>query len=393
MSVKENIAIMGSTGSIGLSTLAVIDQNPERFRVFALCANSDVEGIFAQAIKYQPKFLALANEIAAVKLAEKIAGTDLDTQVLAGSQSLVELAAHEEVDTLVAAIVGSAGLASTMSAVAAGKKILLANKETLVCSGRLFMDVVANSRATLLPIDSEHNAIFQCMPANQTTDSDQIAKVYLTGSGGPFRGRRFEDLREITPDQACAHPNWSMGRKISVDSATMMNKGLELIEALWLFNLPLDKVQIVLHPQSTIHSMVEYMDGSFLAQLGSPDMKTPIAHALAWPDRIQSGAKALDILGLNLSFEEPDPANYPCLQLAIQAAKTGGSAPLVLNAANEVAVDRFLAGQIGYTEIPEIIEKVMSEAIFSEPQSIAEVIERDQSVREIANRLIESAVV
>ena len=392
MKQPEYIAVMGSTGSIGLSTLAVIELNPDRYSVYALCANTDVDGLYSQVIKHQPRYAAMADAESAKQLAERLRDFGSATEVMSGKESLVELAAHNEVTTVVAAIVGSAGLPSTMSAVRAGKKILLANKETLVCGGKLFMDAVVESKATLLPVDSEHNAIFQCLPSDKEGEGKGIKKIYLTGSGGPFRGRNFEDLRTITPDQACAHPNWSMGRKISVDSATMMNKGLELIEACWLFDMPSSCIDIVLHPQSIVHSMVEYLDGSVLAQLGSPDMKTPIAHALAWPERIESGSADLDLFQKNLSFEPPDIPNYPCLRMAIEAAKSNGSEALVLNASNEVAVASFLAEEIGYTDIPTIVERALERANFSEPQAIDEVIEQDCEVRAFTTDLIKEMV-
>lgn len=385
---RESIAVMGSTGSIGLSTLSVIERNPDRYSIYALCANRDVEGLYSQVMVHNPRFAAMADTASAKLLTERLRAAGSETEVMAGMESLVELAAHEEVTTVVAAIVGSAGLSSTMSAVGAGKKILLANKETLVCSGKLFMDAVAESKATLLPVDSEHNAIFQCLDSGQDSELKGVKKIYLTGSGGPFRGRAFDDLHGITPDQACAHPNWSMGRKISVDSATMMNKGLELIEACWLFDMPSSSIDIVLHPQSIVHSMVEYLDGSVLAQLGSPDMKTPIAHALAWPERIESGSASLDLFQKELSFEPPDIPNYPCLRMAIEAARSQGSEALILNAANEVAVASFLEEGIGYTDIPAVVEQALQGANFSEPRTIDEVIEQDQEVRTYTTKLI-----
>ncbi|MCL4162833.1 UNVERIFIED_CONTAM: hypothetical protein GTU68_029864, partial [Idotea baltica] len=376
-------------GSIGQSTLAVIDQNLDKYRVSVLCANTDVDGLLKQIAKYRPNYAAMADQTSARELAQRVSCEGFETEILAGPSALIELAANEQVDTVVAAIVGSAGLPATMSAVQAGKKILLANKETLVCGGRLFMDAVKNSGATLLPIDSEHNAIFQCLNGDQAAHvSKGVSKIYLTGSGGPFRGRRFSELSSITPDEACAHPNWSMGRKISVDSATMMNKGLELIEACWLFDVEASFIDIVLHPQSIIHSMVEYTDGSILAQLGSPDMKTPIAHALAWPERISSGSQPLNLFDKQLSFEKPDVENYPCLGFALQAAEAMGSAPLVLNAANEIAVENFLNHQIGYTDIPSVVQDILSLANFSEPQCIEEVIEQDIWVRNKSTELV-----
>ena len=393
MNKTEQIAIMGSTGSIGQSTLAVIDQNPDRYSVFALCANTNVDRLFEQACRYQPKYLAMADAPSAQRLRERIESAGLVIEVMSGAKSLSSLAAHDEVDTLVAAIVGAAGLSSTMAAVDAGKKILLANKETLVCSGGLFMEAVAKSGATLLPVDSEHNAIFQCLPSGKLVDGAGVSKIYLTGSGGPFRGKQFSQLQDITPEEACAHPNWSMGKKISVDSATMMNKGLELIEACWLFDITPNEIDLVIHPQSIVHSMVEYIDGSVLAHLGSPDMKTPIAHALAWPDRIESGAEPFNIFDASLSFEPPDLGNYPCLELAIQAANDMGAIPLVLNSANEIAVAAFLEKKMFYTDIPKVVQEMLSISNFSEPRSIDEVIEQDQNVRALTTELIEKMAV
>lgn len=379
----QRVSILGSTGSIGKSTLAVIDANPDRYEIFALSANTDVDGILLQVQKYRPRYVAMADQRSAEELVRslKSEGISSDTEVLSGSDSLASIASHAEVDTVVAAIVGAAGLFSTMAAVKSGKKILLANKETLVCSGQLFMDSVKSSGATLLPIDSEHNAIFQCLPMTEDAPLAHVAKVYLTGSGGPFRGRSLESLADITPDQACAHPNWSMGRKISVDSATMMNKGLELIEACHLFNISPDLIDIVIHPQSIVHSMVEYVDGSVLAQLGSPDMKTPIASALAWPERISSGSSPFDILANNLTFEPPEYSNYPCLQLAIDVAKMDGTAAVALNASNEIAVAAFLEKKVQYLDIPRIVEKMLVNTKIAEPQTIEAVIELDESVR------------
>lgn len=385
----QYLSILGSTGSIGKSTLAVVDSNPDRYRVFALSANTNVDGILSQVARYRPRYVAMNDDSAAEKLADALKREGKSqTEVLSGSDSLAAVASHEEVDTVVAAIVGAAGLFSTMAAVNAGKKILIANKETLVCGGKLFMEAVRASGATLLPIDSEHNAIFQCLPMKDDTPLTHVAKIYLTGSGGPFRDRSVESLTDITPDQACAHPNWSMGRKISVDSATMMNKGLELIEACHLFDISPDMIDIVIHPESIIHSMVEYIDGSVLAQLGSPDMKTPIASALAWPERIYSGSKQFDIYAKNLTFEPPQYQNYPCLQLAVEAAKMDGAAAVVLNASNEIAVAAFLEEKIQYLDIPKIVEKMLLAGKTSEPQTIQAVIELDLDARYRAGELI-----
>ena len=377
---KQRVAILGSTGSIGLSTLAVIDQNPNAFEITALCANTSAEALFEQIKTYRPNTALLADEASAQKLITMIADAGLATEVLSGSASLDIVASETNVDTVVAAIVGAAGLSSTMAAVTAGKRVLLANKEALVCGGRLVMEMAGHTGAELLPLDSEHNAIFQCLP-NGKMKAEEVVKIHLTGSGGPFRGRNIQDLADVTPEQACAHPNWSMGPKISVDSATMMNKGLELIEACWLFDVEPSAIEIVLHPQSIVHSMVEYRDGSLLAQLGSPDMQIPIAHGLAWPTRMTSGASPLDLFGKELTFEKPDFANYPCLSLAIEAMQTGGAAPLILNAANEIAVDAFLSQRIGYLDIPKVIAATLDQISISEPNSVQEVIEQDKIVR------------
>ncbi|WP_372747461.1 1-deoxy-D-xylulose-5-phosphate reductoisomerase [Litorivivens sp.] len=384
----ENVTILGSTGSIGLSTLDVLAREPGRFQIYALTANTGVAEMFAQIEAVRPRFAVLRDAAAARELADKVkhAGFE-ETRVLAGERSLCDVASASEVDVVMAAIVGAAGLEPTLAAVNAGKKVLLANKEALVMAGRLFMEAVEKANAVLLPIDSEHNAIFQCLDDGSRRDlpAQGVRRILLTGSGGPFREVPTEALAGVTPDQACAHPNWSMGRKISVDSATMMNKGLELIEACWLFDTPPESIDVVIHPQSIIHSMVEYVDGSVLAQLGNPDMRTPIAHALAWPERIPSGVGSLDLITQGrLDFQAPDEDKFPCLRLAREAVTRGGTAAAVLNAANEVAVAAFLDGKLAFTAIPEIIERVMSIVAVVEPISLDDVKLADQQGRAAA---------
>ncbi|HHH37949.1 MAG TPA: 1-deoxy-D-xylulose-5-phosphate reductoisomerase, partial [Sedimenticola sp.] len=340
------LTVLGSTGSIGVSTLDVIARHPTRYRAVALTANRDVEGLFAQCRSHRPDYAVMADPEAALALERRIRDAALPVRVLAGVEGLEAVAELPEVEQVMAAIVGAAGLLPALAAVRAGKRILLANKEALVVSGRLFMEAVERHGARVLPIDSEHNAVFQCMPpgfGQEGLEPVGVRRILLTASGGPFREASPEQLEQVTPDQACAHPNWSMGRKISVDSATMMNKGLEVIEACWLFHTGPEQVDVVLHPQSVIHSLVEYRDGSVLAQLGNPDMRTPIAHAMAWPGRIESGVASLDLFQVGrLDFEPPSPGRFPCLRLAYQAIEAGGSMPAVLNAANEVAVAAFL---------------------------------------------------
>lgn len=389
----QKITILGSTGSIGCSTLDVCAQHPDRYQVYALTANSQVDLLLKQIQQFKPAFAVMKDTGAASELAQRLRDLSISsTEVLIGNEGLCEVAAATEVDMVMAAIVGAAGLLPTLAAVEAGKKVLLANKESLVMAGALFMQAVARHGAQLLPIDSEHNAIFQCMPVAYQQQSYELGlasqgvrKILLTGSGGPFRTTPLSELSAVTPDQACAHPNWSMGRKISVDSATMMNKGLELIEACWLFDACVADIEIVVHPQSIIHSMVEYVDGSVLAQLGNPDMRTPIAHAMAWPQRIASGVATLDIISAaRLDFEAPDYQRFPCLQLAAAAVETGKTAMTVLNAANEVAVESFLNEQIRFTQIPAIIERVLARAELVEPASIDDVIEADHMARQLA---------
>ncbi|MGP6431059.1 1-deoxy-D-xylulose-5-phosphate reductoisomerase [Pseudomonas paraglycinae] len=363
MSRPQQITVLGATGSIGLSTLDVIARHPERYQAFALSGFTRLSELFALCVRHLPKYAVVPEAGAARSLQDDLRAAGLSTQVLVGEEGLCQVAAAPEVDAVMAAIVGAAGLRPTLAAVEACKKILLANKEALVMSGALFMQAVRKSGSVLLPIDSEHNAIFQCMPQDFARGLSNVGvrRILLTASGGPFRQTPMAELAHVSPDQACAHPNWSMGRKISVDSASMMNKGLELIEACWLFDAKPSQVEVVIHPQSVIHSLVDYVDGSVLAQLGNPDMRTPIANALAWPERIDSGVAPLDLFAVaRLDFEAPDEERFPCLRLARQAAEAGNSAPAMLNAANEVAVAAFLDGRVRYLEIASIIEEVLN---------------------------------
>lgn len=363
MSRPQQITVLGATGSIGLSTLDVIARHPERYQAFALSGFTRLSELFALCVRHLPKFAVVPDAGSARGLQDDLRAAGLSTRVLVGEEGLCQVAAAPEVDAVMAAIVGAAGLRPTLAAVEAGKKILLANKEALVMSGALFMQAVRKSGSVLLPIDSEHNAIFQCMPQDFARGLSNVGvrRILLTASGGPFRQTPMAELAHVSPDQACAHPNWSMGRKISVDSASMMNKGLELIEACWLFDARPSQVEVVIHPQSVIHSLVDYVDGSVLAQLGNPDMRTPIANALAWPERIDSGVAPLDLFAVaRLDFEAPDEERFPCLRLARQAAEAGNSAPAMLNAANEVAVAAFLDGRVRYLEIASIIEEVLN---------------------------------
>ena len=379
----QAITLLGATGSIGESTLDVIARHPDKYEVFALTGNLQIEKLAAQCLRHGAQF-AVVNDVAgADKLRGLLKDSGCKTEVLFGAEALCQVASAVQVDTVMAAIVGAAGLLPTMAAVTTGKKILLANKESLVMAGDLFMRAVAASGSMLLPIDSEHNAIFQCLPADYSQpELSGFSKLLLSASGGPFRGWSAQQMQGITPEQACAHPNWSMGRKISVDSATLMNKGLELIEACWLFNVSPQQVEVVVHPQSVIHSLVQYRDGSVLAQLGNPDMRTPIAHALAWPDRIESGVADLNLFEVaRLDFERPDMQSFPCLQLAFDAAAAGGDAPAILNAANEIAVQAFLDGRIGFAQIPQVVDNTLSGLGISEPDSLHGVQESDQKAR------------
>ncbi|MBC3954455.1 MULTISPECIES: 1-deoxy-D-xylulose-5-phosphate reductoisomerase [Pseudomonas] len=392
MSRAQQITILGATGSIGLSTLDVVARHPALYQVFALTGFTRLNELLALCIKHTPQFAVVPEQAAARKLQDDLAAAGLDTRVLVGEEGLCEVAAHPQVDAVMAAIVGAAGLRPTLAGVEAGKKVLLANKEALVMSGALFMQAVRRSGAVLLPIDSEHNAIFQCLPADFARGLGKVGvrRIMLTASGGPFRQTPLAQLHDVTPDQACAHPVWSMGRKISVDSATMMNKGLELIEACWLFDARPSQVEIVIHPQSVIHSLVDYVDGSVLAQLGNPDMRTPIANALAWPARVESGVAPLDLFRIGqLDFQEPDDKRFPCLRLARQAAEAGGSGPAMLNAANEVAVAAFLDGRIRYLEIASIIEDVLSLEPVSQVEELDAVFAADSRARVLAGQWLE----
>jgi 1-deoxy-D-xylulose-5-phosphate reductoisomerase len=387
----QKLSILGSTGSIGTSTLDVIRRHPQRYSVIALCAHHQVDRLFEQCLEFQPRYAVVADAALAQKLSARLAAAKCASVVEWGPDALVRMAELPEVDTVMAAIVGAAGLKPTLAAVLAGKKILLANKEALVMAGPLFMRAVREQGACLLPIDSEHNAIFQSLPRDYAGDmsGSGVKSLLLTASGGPFRTTPLADLDQVTPDQACAHPNWAMGRKISVDSATMMNKGLEMIEAHWLFNVPVEQIEVVIHPQSVVHSLVQYVDGSVIAELGNPDMRTPIAHALAYPERIASGVESLDLFKVaTLQFERPDFARFPCLALAYRALRSGESGPATLNAANEVAVQAFLDGKIAFKVIPKIIEAVLDSATVVSFASLAEVLAVDASARVVA----ESAV-
>jgi 1-deoxy-D-xylulose-5-phosphate reductoisomerase len=387
------ITILGSTGSIGTNTLDVIARHPERFRVVALTANSSVEVLAEQCVRFHPQYAAMADHDAATRLEQQLRNLAPDVRVLAGAEGVVEAAGLAEVDYVMAAIVGAAGLLSSMEAARRGKRVLLANKEALVMSGGLFMQAVHEHGATLLPIDSEHNAILQCLPDDYVAGVPPrgVRKVLLTASGGPFRNMPVSELSRVTPEQACAHPNWVMGRKISVDSATMMNKGLEVIEAGWLFGLPMEQINVVLHPQSLVHSLVEYADGSVLAQLGNPDMRVPISHALGWPDRIESGAESLDLMAVGtMQFEAPDNARYPCLELATSAWHAGGTGPAILNAANEIAVQAFLDRHIPFTDIHRVIRHALEQCTVHQADSLAAILADDAEARSVAAGFIAS---
>ena len=389
MSRPQQITVLGATGSIGLSTLDVIARHPERYQVFALSGFSRLSELLALCVRHAPRYAVVPEASAARRLQDDLHAAGLSTRVLVGEEGLCQVAADPEVDAVMAAIVGAAGLRPTLAAVEAGKKILLANKEALVMSGALFMQAVRRSGSVLLPIDSEHNAIFQCMPRDfaRGLESVGVRRILLTASGGPFRQTPMAELAHVSPEQACAHPNWSMGRKISVDSASMMNKGLELIEACWLFDAKPSQVEVVIHPQSVIHSLVDYIDGSVLAQLGNPDMRTPIANALAWPERIDSGVPPLDLFAVaRLDFQAPDEDRFPCLRLARQAAEAGNSAPAMLNAANEVAVAAFLDGRVRYLEIASIIEEVLNLEAVVAVSDLEAVFTADAKARVLAGQ-------
>ncbi|WP_017431114.1 1-deoxy-D-xylulose-5-phosphate reductoisomerase [Vreelandella jeotgali] len=385
----RRVTVLGSTGSIGQSTLDVIARHPQRYRVQALTAHTSREALLAQCLTHRPAVAVLDDEEDAAWLRHELATAAVPTDVAAGVDALCDVAGDGASDTVMAAIVGSAGLLPSLAAARAGKRVLLANKEALVMSGALFMDAVAAAGATLLPIDSEHNAIYQCLPDGYRGGLSRhgVSQLLLTASGGPFRHLGSAALEQVTPDQACAHPNWSMGRKISVDSATLMNKGLELIEACWLFDADPAQIQVVVHPQSVVHSMAAYDDGSVLAQMGNPDMRTPIAYGLAWPERIDAGVAALDLFKVaRLDFESPDEARFPCLRLAREAMLAGGTAPAVLNAANEVAVAAFLDGQLGFTDIARVVEDVLESQPVARADSIDAVVDADRRARESAQQ-------
>ena len=389
MSRPQQITVLGATGSIGLSTLDVIARHPERYQVFALSGYSRLAELLALCVKHRPQVAVVPDERAASQLLAGLRAAGLNTEVLVGEEGLCQVSSAAQVDAVMAAIVGAAGLRPTLAAVNSGKKILLANKEALVMTGDLFMQAVRRSGSVLLPIDSEHNAIFQCLPQDFARGLGNVGvrRILLTASGGPFRETPLAELEHVTPDQACAHPNWSMGRKISVDSASMMNKGLELIEACWLFDARPDQVEVVIHPQSVIHSLVDYVDGSVLAQLGNPDMRTPIANALAWPERIDSGVAPLDLFAVaRLDFQRPDEQRFPCLRLAREAAMAGNSAPAMLNAANEVAVAAFLDGRIRYPQIARIIEDVLNSEPVVAVDELEAVFAADSKARMLAEQ-------
>ncbi|MDJ0805899.1 MAG: 1-deoxy-D-xylulose-5-phosphate reductoisomerase [Gammaproteobacteria bacterium] len=391
----KGLTVLGSTGSIGISTLDVVARHPGRYQVMALTANRDVEGLFAQCLQFNPKIAVMADETAAADLANRLWRAGNHTEVLSGLVGLEEAASMPDSEYVMAAIVGAAGLLPALAAVRAGKRLLLANKEALVVSGRLFMQEAAAHGAVILPIDSEHNAVFQCMPDDFTNGLNAcgVKRILLTASGGPFRTTKLDELAHVTPEQACDHPNWEMGKKISVDSATMMNKGLEVIEAHWLFHAEPENIQVVLHPQSVIHSMVEYADGSVLAQLGNPDMRTPIAHALAWPERVESGVASLNLFDVaRLDFAEPDMQRFPCLRLAFEAVAAGGTAPAVLNAANEVAVAAFLEGRLGFLGIAELVERVLQKNEVQPTENLEQLLDIDHQARRMAEQMLAQRV-
>ncbi|MAS81288.1 MAG: 1-deoxy-D-xylulose-5-phosphate reductoisomerase [Legionellales bacterium] len=383
----KGITILGSTGSIGVNTLNVISRHADKYKVKALTANVNLHKLSEQCIKYKPEFAVMVDDDSAFLLEQELKNRAPDVTVLSGVDGLLKVATLFDVDYVMAAIVGAAGLLPTLGAAKAGKRVLLANKEALVMSGQIFMDTVRENNAELLPIDSEHNAIFQCMPVDFSSGIKKlgIKKILLTASGGPFRTTPLEQLPTMTPEQACAHPNWIMGRKISVDSATMMNKGLEVIEACWLFHTQTKAIQVVIHPQSVIHSLVEYTDGSVLAQLGNPDMRTPIAYGLAWPNRIDAGVERLDLFEIaQLDFVKPDEQRFPCLRIAREAMEQGGTTSAILNAANEVAVDEFLHKRLRFTDIARVIETVLENVMYHQATSLDVIISDDQAARDEA---------
>ena len=395
------ITLLGASGSIGSSTLDVVARHPERYQIYALTANTNVETMVTLCEQWQPRYAVMNDVDAATELGQRLLETAAQTEVLSGETGLLQVVKDDAVNCVVAAIVGAAGLVPTLAAAEAGKRVLLANKEALVMSGKLFIDTARANDAILMPVDSEHNAIFQCMPDSLTRHhssvkminqqaSAGIERILLTASGGPFRTWSAEQLQDVTPAQAVNHPNWDMGKKISVDSATLMNKGLELIEAYWLFDMDIANIDVVIHPQSVIHSMVSYSDGSVLAQLGNPDMRTPIAHALAWPQRIASGVEPLNIFDVaKLDFEQPDLDRFPCLRLCYEAIKRGGSATIVLNAANELAVAAFLDEKIGFNDIARVIEQTLQKAeIIDDVSSLENILDADAKARVISNKCI-----
>ncbi len=388
----KGICILGATGSIGVSTLDVVGRHREKYKVVALTANTNIDALYKQCLEHHPQYVVVVDEGKAQDFKSRLINSTIaDIKVLSGTKALEQVATLDTVDSVMAAIVGAAGLLPSLAAAKAGKTVLLANKEALVMSGDIFMQAVTASGAQLLPIDSEHNAIFQCMPSDYKTGKQekQTRRILLTASGGPFREMPLDQLADVTPAQAVAHPNWDMGKKISVDSATMMNKGLEMIEACLLFNMKPEQIQVVIHPQSVIHSMVDYVDGTVLAQMGNPDMRIPIAHSLAWPERFESGAEPLNIFAVaRMDFEAPNLERFPCLRLAFEAINAGGILPTVLNAANEIAVDAFLNEKIRFTDIPIIIERCMSAFTVKPADSLDIVLDTDQEARNVSKRLI-----
>lgn len=389
---QQNITVLGSTGTIGVNTLDVIARHPDRYRAWALTANSRIEPLFEQCRAFLPRYAVVLDPNAAESLQDKLQRAGLDTIVLCGQEALEQVSAAQEVDAVMAAIVGAAGLRPAMAAARSGKRVMLANKETLVMTGSLFMQAVREGGATLLPIDSEHNAIFQVMPPDFDRGLPQVgvSKILLTASGGPFRRSTLEELAQVTPRQALNHPNWVMGPKITIDSASLMNKGLEVIEARWLFDAPPESIEVVIHPQSVIHSMVQYVDGSVLAQLGNPDMRTPIAYALAYPERIDSGVGPLDLFKIaRLDFEAPDVTRFPCLGLAFEVLRRGGTAPAILNAANEIAVQAFLEERIRFIDIPRLIESALEQVTAREVTALSDVVEADAAARRVSLEWLE----
>jgi len=385
----KKITILGATGTIGINTLEVIKLHKNDFEITALTANKNIERLEQLCLEWLPKYAVMADADSAEQLEQRLKNSSV--QVLSGVEGLSKVASLDEVDMVMAGIVGGAGLVPTLAAAQAGKRVLLANKEALVMSGQLFMDAIKQNNAELLPIDSEHNAIFQCLPSSEQAGIQKqgVRKILLTASGGPFRNFSIDQLQNVTPAQACKHPNWSMGQKISVDSATMMNKGLEVIEACWLFNSQPKDIEVVLHPQSIIHSLVEYVDGSLLAQLGNPDMRTPIAYALGWPVRIESGVKRLSLIDVaRLDFEVMDFNQFPCLQLAYDAMQAGGTSTVILNAANEIAVQAFLQEKLKFVEIAKVIETTLSRLTGRNSDSLETILEDDAKARELANEIV-----